>query len=105
MAFEKRNNRLYYYTKKRIGKRVVSQYIGRGPEAEAIIQKAKEQRQRRETEKRELATLAESLAALDQQVDNACHQVETLVSDFMIESGYHRHKGEWRKKREQPPTR
>ncbi len=42
MGWEERNGRLYYYEKRREGRRVVSQYVGTGTFAEAcaVLNKA-----------------------------------------------------------------
>ena len=53
MAWEKRGNNSYYYQKRRIGDRVVSDYIGAGPVAEMIALTDADERQRKEYERQQ----------------------------------------------------
>jgi hypothetical protein len=103
MGWKTVNGRRYYYRSKRVGGRVVTQYIGGDRSAELIA-------------KLDDAGRAQArLAYLDERDDrNAlddeeraiaewCNAVETVARAAIQAAGYHRHhRGEWRKRRVQP---
>jgi len=95
------DSRGYYYRKKRIGARVVSEYIGRGmsgtfaaaDDLEAQEQRAQE-RASTQAKRREADALDQSIAAADELISAAMNQA-------LEAAGYHRHaRGQWRKRRE-----
>jgi hypothetical protein len=99
MAWESRGSRLYYYTARREGKRVVKNYIQpiianevafiEQDRMEMRAEAAEEQRQA----KAELAALETALAPLNSYAD-------AVAAGAMLAAGYHRHNcGEWRKRR------
>lgn len=101
MAWEKRGSGRYYYQKRRRGDRVVSEYIGAGDLAWAVSTlDAAEQEQRRA----ELARQRQERAAeldIDRQLDRIAGDLRALVAVALLTRGYHSHKGQWRRKREQ----
>ena len=100
MAWEKRRGREYYYRKRRIGGRVVSEYVGTGPLAEGAAA-LDELTRRAQEEKRELLRREQQRQrAIDQEVDRACRLIGTLVDAALLLNGYHYHKGQWRLRRE-----
>lgn len=99
MAWETRGNSSYYYRKRRIGKKVVSEYIGKGIFVEEVANSDLEEIQRKnealEANKqaiREIETLSLKVAQIE-------YLTKRIVRGFLIASGFHNHKGEWRKKR------
>ena len=53
MAFERRRNKSYYYRKRRVGKRVISEYVGPdgvGALAEVLTERAKAEAERKRRE-------------------------------------------------------
>ncbi len=101
MAWEARGSSRYYYRSERDeGGRVVKKYIGAGEIAETIAhadetrRRAREARQARERE--ELERL-EALVAPVLEIDQAA---SVLARAHMVVGGHHRHKGEWRLRRE-----
>jgi hypothetical protein len=101
MAFESRKGgRQYYYRAQRAADgRVVKQYLGGGPAAQAAA-KADSQRRQELQEAR-----AASHAALDELVgvaaplDEHGRMCDMLVKAELLLAGYHEHKGRWRKRR------
>jgi hypothetical protein len=95
MAWEKRGNRDYYYKKRRIGGRVVSEYVGSGALAElqALLDQEEKESRKYEQAKR---LQAEELEAKIDQVDEYSR---TLAKAALLLAGYHPHKGQWRKRR------
>jgi hypothetical protein len=99
MAWERRGDSLYYYQSERVDGRVRKKYVGTGEVAQAIahadetIRRTRAKRLERERaeieEARGLATAADEL-----------HQAaEVLARAQMVAAGYHRRKGEWRRRR------
>jgi len=100
MAWEKRRGKEYYYRKRRIGDRVVSEYVGTGPEAEVAATLDELTRQAQE-EKRDLFRQErERQRAIDEAVDRACRLTRYLIYAALLLNCYHMHRGQWRKKRE-----
>lgn len=103
MAWEKRGEHGPYYTRsRRVGGRVVREYIGCGRVAETVAEtdrmliEAGEELRRQEREKR----------AADAERERLWQAYSAMVAAALREAleaaGYHRHqRGEWRRKREQ----
>ena len=99
MGWEKRNNNNYYYRKHRVGRDVVSRYVGKGESAEKVIleDRDKWEKERKIVEKRRKKI--EDNKLLQQQIGEFGSFVEAAVSAALLLSGFHNHKGQWRKKR------
>ena len=100
MAWEKRGAGTYYYRKRRIGGRVVSEYAGPGVVGELTA--LHEERDRRErAEQREAERRArEGMRALDRQADEVAELIRALTRGMLLVTGHHTHKGQWRKRRD-----
>jgi hypothetical protein len=102
MGWEKRDRGGLYYTRsKKVGGRVVREYVGGGTLGHiAALQDAQERRRRKEETllwKEEL----ERLEALVAPVEQLCDFAEILSRATLLSAGYRRHqRGEWRRKRE-----
>ena len=95
----------YYYRKKRVNGQVVFGYGGAGRWAEAtqlVDQKESEndelQRQKEKYEKGQAA-------AIDGAVDQNLESIGELIESVLTGWGYHKVKGEWRKKRTNPKSK
>jgi hypothetical protein len=102
MGWEKRERGGIYYTRSRkVGGRVVREYVGGGTLGHlAAIQDARERR-RREEEALLWKEERGRLEALMAPVDQLCEIVEVLSQATLLAAGYRRHqRGEWRRKRE-----
>jgi hypothetical protein len=102
MGWEKRERGGLYYTRSRkVGGRVVREYVGGGILGHiAALQDAQERRLREEE-----ATLwkeeCERLEALVAPVEQLCEATEILYRATLVAAGFRRHqRGEWRRKRE-----
>ena len=100
MAWETRGSGTYYYRKRKVNGRVVSEYIGTG--FTACYVEAQEAQARREhaaavaTERAE----REQMAAREADLDAFCALTDALVAAALLDAGYRRHhRGEWRKQR------
>lgn len=98
MGWEQRGSRRHYYTARRVGGRVVKEYV---PDAVAPFaaqldaeQRAERAAARAEVERAraELDALADTVTLLDEVADLAYRAA-------MLAAGYHNHKGQWRKRR------
>jgi hypothetical protein len=102
MGWEKRDRGGLYYTRsKKVGARVVREYVGGGTLGHtAALQDARE-RQRREEEATLWKEERERLEALVASVEDLCEAAEILYRAALLAAGYRRHqRGEWRRKRE-----
>lgn len=99
MGWELRNGSPYYYRKKRVNGRVVSEYLGTGLIAEihanddAAAHCEREQARQLERQLRHAEQLTE------QQLDTAEQAIEPITAAYLIAAGFHKHRGQWRKKR------
>lgn len=101
MAWEKRGNGFYYYQSEREGGRVRKKYIGSaaGELAQTIAHADETVRLlRKEHAARDRAQL-EEMQALASSADELDEAAEALAVAEMVAGGYHRHKGEWRLRR------
>ena len=99
VGWEYRGNRLYYYHKKRIGQRVVSEYVGTGLAGEIAEIFDGEDRRETEHKRRELRKLKTSAQAIDSQVSQVDKYTRAIAQACLLLAGYHTHKGQWRKLR------
>jgi hypothetical protein len=100
VAWERRGgDEVYYYKIERQGGRVRKRYIGNG-ELAHIIAHAEETRRRawaeRKAKERTELDEARSLASAGDELYEA---VEVLAVAEMVAAGFHRHKGQWRRRR------
>jgi hypothetical protein len=102
MGWETRKGRPYYYHKTRIGGRVVSQYIGRGPLAEALIAFDAADRADRAWKGHTQAEARQRDQEREQRLEALRAVLRDMTDAALLASGYHTHKGQWRKRREQP---
>ncbi len=99
MALEKRNGNLYYYRSIRVGDKVRKVYLGSGElariahERDLMNRASEEHRQQEERRERE------KLEALVAPVVELCEVSEVLTRAHLLASGYHKHKGEYRRAR------
>jgi hypothetical protein len=99
MALEWRKGRPYYYKKRRINGRVVSQYVASGQNAQLFARL--DQLDQLDAQ---AAAAAQRAQRSDQAADSAAargysRMVRAIVRAALQESGYHQYKGEWRHKR------
>lgn len=98
MALEHRKGKLYYYSKRRKGGRVVSVYEGSGSLATLEDERHKREQVRREKAREQERVKRMSMAEIDAEIDGFCRMVDTLLAGELIASGHYKHKGQWRRK-------
>jgi hypothetical protein len=98
--WERRQRGGRYYTRsRRINGRIERQYVGTGPFAEFVAQMDALKRQRRKEQNRAMREERESLEALDRSLEELYEAARVLTQATLLAAGFHRHRGEWRKRR------
>ena len=101
MGIESRHNgsKLYYYKKRRVGSKVVSEYQG-GGEVVSILQHIQaRERAEKAAERERLRAERMSMAEIDKQLDDFSRMVDTFMTAELISKGFHQHKRQWRRRR------
>lgn len=99
MGWEIRKGNFYLYRKRRIGRRVVSEYLGCGMLAEVQDALDEEGRERKVTAREEALLERKKQLELDRDIDCTLDLCSGILSTTLIAYGYHTHKGTWRKQR------
>ena len=102
MAWETRRGRGRYFTRsKRVGKRVIREYLGTGPAAELAAELDALERAARAAAAATWRTERARLEELDAAVAAFDRSVEALARAALLAAGYHQHhRGEWRRRRD-----
>jgi hypothetical protein len=99
VTLKRRDGRLYYYRSVRDGEKVRRRYVGAGEFARICsgtdILRRTSRRARRERERAELERLRSLIAPLEEVSEAA----KVLVTAHLVDGGYRKHKGEWRRAR------
>ena len=90
---------VYYYRKRRIGDKVISEYMGSGDLAFLAGIYDERERAEREAKRQQLRQLRTEATNTDRMLAELAGIVDTFVSASLIVEGYHQHKGQWRRKR------
>jgi hypothetical protein len=102
MAWETRHGgRLYYYRGRRVGRRVVKEYLGGEGVGDIAEEMDAERRAARDAEREQERHLLRTFDAAEGLL-GALDAIAQTASALALEgAGYHRHhRGEWRKRRE-----
>jgi hypothetical protein len=102
MGWEKRERGGLYYTRSRkVGGRVVREYVGGGILGHIAALQDAQERRRRVEEAAWWKEEREGLEALVAPVEQLCEATEILYRAALLSAGFRRHqRGEWRRKRE-----
>ena len=100
MGWEERNGREYYYQKRRIGGRVVSEYVGAGWLADAAATLDEIARLERKEARQAIASEKARALDMDRELDQVGDLIRTFTRADLLLGGYRQHKGQWRRKRE-----
>jgi hypothetical protein len=100
MGWERRERGGLYYTRsRRVGGRVVREYVGAGELARLAELLDAEEREEREEQAAEWKAERRRLDDLDAQLNDMADECRRLVAAQLVLAGYHRHKGQWRLRR------
>jgi hypothetical protein len=99
MGIEYHNGFPYYYEKRREGRKVISVYAGSGMIALLNQEIAQQQAEAEAARRSAFEQKRKEIQALDREIDGLLKQVFALSDAALIASGYHKHKRQWRKRR------
>lgn len=100
MGLEQRNGNFYYYEKRREGSHVVSEYAGSGLVALLAEECARERAATEAAERRAFEQRHAEIAAISAEIDSILAMIEAFAEAVMVAAGYHKHKRQWRKRRD-----
>jgi hypothetical protein len=100
MGWETRRGRSYYYRKTRVGSRVVTRYVGGGTVGAMLAAFDKEERQREQLIRRAEAEKLRREVEFDGALDALSQATEAAAEALLLASGFHKHKGQWRRTRD-----
>jgi multidrug efflux pump subunit AcrA (membrane-fusion protein) len=93
------DNRGYYYRSVKVRGRVTREYYGKGELVDFMARIHAEERQARQARAAAVKADRQQLADLDATLDRLDVLAEAVSVVLLEEAGYHRHKGQWRKRR------
>jgi hypothetical protein len=96
MAWEERSGRRYYYRKRRDGDRVVSEYVGTGVVADIAENMVNTGEMYQMLERLHFKQLVAVEEEIDRQLEEYDKAVAVMVRAYLLASGYHQHKRQWR---------
>jgi uncharacterized tellurite resistance protein B-like protein len=101
MGWESRGGSGRYYTRSvRQGGRVLRQYVGTGPGAEAAARADSLRREASEARRVAILSAINEIAQADALVKTVADAAETTTRAALLLAGYHRHdRGAWRRRR------
>jgi hypothetical protein len=100
VAWERRRDNLYYYQSERKDGQIRKKYIGTGDVAHAIAHADETIRKTREARLERERVELEEARCLASAADELHEAAEILANAEIVAAGYHRHKGEWRRRRD-----
>lgn len=98
MAWEKGR---YYTRSRKVNGRVVREYVGGGAVGALAAEMDAIERERREFERELWRMEKEEIEAFDESVAKVCQMADIIAKAAMVAAGFHRHRGEWRRRRVQ----
>ena len=104
MGWENRERGSRYYTRSRkVDGRVVREYVGGGFIGELAARFDEAEREKRKIKAAMVRLESERVEALVDPVVDLCEVAEILCRAALVDGGYRRYQGKWRRKREQRP--
>ena len=101
MGYELRRGGRYYYTACRVDGRVVKTYMGNGVAAQRAAAEVAASKQDRLDRRRRDLEFAQQLMLLSKDFDQFWLASERILNLAFVAGNYHRHRGEWRRRRAQ----
>jgi hypothetical protein len=100
MSWESRARGTRYYTRSiRINGQIIRQYIGRGELAERMAAADRRERECRTTVRYQQQLARTTIERVAAPIIALHEEVNVLTRAALLAAGYHRHHGEWRRKR------
>ena len=91
----------YYTRSRKVNGRVVREYVGGGAVGALAAEMDAIERERREFERELWRMEKEEIEAFDESVAKVCQMADIIAKAAMVAAGFHRHRGEWRRRRVQ----
>ena len=98
MAWEKGR---YYTRSRKVNGRVIREYFGGGAVGELAAQLDVIEREQREYEREAWRVEREGIEEFDETIAKVCQMADMIARAAMVAAGFHRHHGEWRRRRVQ----
>ena len=99
MAWETKGRTRYYTRSRRVGRRVVREYLGMGPEAHLAAALDDRRRREREAARTNRRCQRERWEAAAQPLNELADLSELFVWAALFAAGFHRHQRSWRRRR------
>jgi hypothetical protein len=99
MGWKTINGHRYFYKLERVGGRVKSTYFGAGEGGSLMAEMVALERLEREADREQVREERAEADAEEQAVSEWFDGVEAVSEAAMIAAGFHKHKGQWRRKR------
>jgi len=99
MGWERRGSRVYLYRKRRIGQRVVSEYVGNGTLGTVLAGVDSEAKRLRDEMNVRIRAHRKKVQDIDSELVAVMRRTTRLMAVLLRREGYHQHKGTWRKRR------
>jgi hypothetical protein len=99
MAWKTINGRRYYYKSERAGGRVKSTYFGAGESGTLMANMVAFERLERAADREQFREERQDSEAEETAVSEWFDGVQAVADAAMIAAGFHKHKGQWRRKR------
>jgi hypothetical protein len=99
MGWKTINGREYYYKSERQGGRVKTTYFGAGESGLLISLLDAEDREEKEENRKQRRAEREEFALEEKSIGDWFDGIQAEADAAMIAAGFHRHKGQWRRKR------
>src|SRR5512135_2036632 len=99
MGWKQINGRKYYYKSERVGGRIKSTYYGSGELASLVAILDAEAREEREAKRRRQRAERKRAEAEERAVAEWFDEVQAVADAAMVAAGFHKHRGQWRRKR------
>jgi hypothetical protein len=95
----------YYYRSRREHGRVVSEYIGRGKVGSLLAQLSEIERLQAEEKRAEQKAEREGAEQEERSIRAWFDSIEIVADGVMLAAGFHKHHGQWRRKRDGETSR
>lgn len=99
MGWELRNGKRYYYRKFRKGRQVISEYVGKSEVVEFLFMSDEADRNEKTRSRIAWKRHKDEAKRLHEGVSQLAKIITGLTRASLLTSGYHSHKGQWRKNR------
>ncbi len=99
MGWKTINGRRYYYKSERVGGRVKTTYFGAGESGSLMANIVAFERLERAADRERSREERAEAEAEEQAISGWFDGVQAVTDAAMIAAGFHKHKGQWRRKR------